>query len=76
MSGSHRRRRRTGEVGVKKLFKLDSLIAKSHALFFLYPSNHKILQSAASLGAMVSFALSIIFTWRFLRARKLIIIKN
>uniref|UniRef100_A0A2K1YRJ7 Uncharacterized protein n=1 Tax=Populus trichocarpa TaxID=3694 RepID=A0A2K1YRJ7_POPTR len=73
MSGSHRRRRRTGEVGVKKLFKLDSLIAKSHALFFLYPSNHK---SAASLGAMVSFALSIIFTWRFLRARKLIIIKN
>lgn len=42
ISGSHRRRSRTGEVGVKKLFKLDSLIAKSHALFSLYPSNHKV----------------------------------
>ncbi|KAB5544944.1 hypothetical protein DKX38_013056 [Salix brachista] len=62
---------RGGEVvGVKQLLKrlLQRLNRKFARILFLLLSRHK---SAASLGALVGFALSIIFTWRFLRQRKI-----
>ncbi|KAJ6768907.1 PEROXISOME BIOGENESIS PROTEIN 22 [Salix koriyanagi] len=62
---------RGGEVvGVKQLLKrlLQRLNRKFARILLLLLSRHK---SAASLGALVGFALSIIFTWRFLRQRKI-----
>ncbi|CAK7326930.1 unnamed protein product [Dovyalis caffra] len=53
-------------VGVNNLLKrlLNRFNRKIARIFSSYP-----VASAASLGAVVGFALSIIFTWRFLRLR-------